>query len=300
MESTNSREKLTGVSALILAAFFWGGEFVVEKDVLSYVEPNWSNAIRFAVASLCCLTIWRKSFIRANREDWKKGLISGSLMGLGFAFQTMGLATINAGVNAFLCASYILVIPFVLWRIERKKPQGIIFISAVTAIIGIVIMSLNDFSPEDFSLGRGEILTLIGSICYAGGIVAVDYYAAAMDSKFLAGSQCIATFVIAIFMALLIEEVPQTMSVRLTFEFVYLIVFSSLMAQLLFNYGMKYVSSGSAGALFLLESVSALFLGAIFLKEVITLNQIMGSVLIIVAILLSNKPALVGFSNNIR
>lgn len=278
-----------GTVALVLAALFWGGEFVVEKDVLSYVGPNWSNAIRFAVSSLFCLIVWKRAFIRASRDDWKKGLISGSLMGLGFAFQTMGLATINAGVNAFLCASYILVIPFILWRIERKRPRIILFISAVVAITGILFMSQNSFSLAGFALGRGELLTIIGSVCYAGGIVAVDYYAAEMDPKFLTGSQCIATFMIALIMALVFEEAPQTVSAALALEFVYLIVFSSLMAQILFNYGMKYISSGPAGAIFLLESVSALLLGVIFLKEALTWSQIIGSLCIIIAILMANS-----------
>jgi len=45
---------MTGLMGLLLASFFWGAEFVIEKDVLSAVEPNYSNAIRFAAASLIC------------------------------------------------------------------------------------------------------------------------------------------------------------------------------------------------------------------------------------------------------
>ena len=112
-----------GILALILAAVFWGGEFVVEKDVLSHIEPNWSNTIRFFITGVFSLIVWRKDFRTASRTDWKKGLVSGGLMGLGFAFQTMGLETINAGVNAFLSAAYILVIPFFLWIAEKKTPK---------------------------------------------------------------------------------------------------------------------------------------------------------------------------------
>lgn len=278
-----------GILALILAAVFWGGEFVVEKDVLSHIEPNWSNTIRFFITGVFSVIVWRKDFLTASRTDWKKGLVSGGLMGLGFAFQTMGLETINAGVNAFLSAAYILVIPFFLWIAEKKKPKLLVVVSAVIAVTGVLFMSSVGFSIEDFHMGIGEILTLIGSVCYAGGIVTVDLYASEMDGKLLAGMQFVATFFISIMFALLFEDVPATIDSRLVIEFGYLIIFATLFAQLLFTYGMKYVSSEKAGMIFLLESVSAMVLGVFFLKETVYLVQAVGSVLIIMAIVIQDR-----------
>lgn len=278
-----------GILALILAAVFWGGEFVVEKDVLSHIEPNWSNTIRFFITGVFSLIVWRKDFRTASRTDWKKGLVSGGLMGLGFAFQTMGLETINAGVNAFLSAAYILVIPFFLWIAEKKTPKLLVMVSAVIAVTGVLFMSSVGFSIEDFHMGIGEILTLIGSVCYAGGIVTVDLYAREMDGKLLAGMQFVATFFISIMFALLFEDVPATIDSRLVIEFGYLIIFATLFAQLLFTYGMKYVSSEKAGMIFLLESVSAMVLGIFFLKETVYLVQAAGSVLIIMAIVIQDR-----------
>lgn len=284
-----NRLKQYGTIALIMSALLWGGEFVVEKDVLSCVEPNWSNAIRFFISSIFCLVVWRKEFRQASFLEWKKGIISGGLMGLGFAFQTMGLEYIGAGVNAFLSAAYVLVIPFLLWVAKKSRPVILVFVSAVLAIIGVLFMSASDMSFGEMQLGKGEILTLIGSVCYAGGIVSVDCYAADMDSKLMAGIQFIVTFVISIVFALCFERIPQDFSGKLAAEFIYLIVFSSLLAQLLFTYGMKYVSSGKAGIIFLLESVSALFLGDVFLSEKILITHIIGGILIISAIVLQDK-----------
>lgn len=283
------RLKKIGTLALIAAAIFWGGEFVVEKDVLFHIEPNWSNTIRFFTTSVFALFVWRQKFRNATKTDWKKGLVSGGLMGLGFAFQTMGLETINAGVNAFLSAAYVLVIPFLLWGIEKKRPRALVLVSAAFALTGVVFMSSSGFSFQDFYMGKGEILTLLGSVCYASGIVAVDYYAPEMDEKLLAGMQFIATFFISLIFALCFESVPKSVDAGLVIEFAYLIVFATLFAQLLFTYGMKYVSSGKAGVIFLLESVSALVLGMLFLHEKVYWIQVLGSLMIIFAIVLQNK-----------
>ena len=117
----------------------------------------------------------------------------------------------------------------------------------------------------------------------------VDFYAREMDGKLLAGMQFVATFFISIMFALLFEDVPATIDSRLVIEFGYLIIFATLFAQLLFTYGMKYVSSEKAGMIFLLESVSAMVLGIFFLKETVYLVQAAGSVLIIMAIVIQDR-----------
>lgn len=117
----------------------------------------------------------------------------------------------------------------------------------------------------------------------------VDLYAREMDGKLLAGMQFVATFFISIMFALLFEDVPATIDSRLVIEFGYLIIFATLFAQLLFTYGMKYVSSEKAGMIFLLESVSAMVLGIFFLKETVYLVQAAGSVLIIMAIVIQDR-----------
>lgn len=109
MNLTNEKK---GTFLCIVAALFWGLEFTVEKDVLSYIAPNWSNAIRFFIASLILLVIFRKRIALASLIEWKRGLYAGGLMGLGYAFQTMGLESINSGINALLCAAYVVIIPF--------------------------------------------------------------------------------------------------------------------------------------------------------------------------------------------
>ena len=278
-----------GTIAIIAAALFWGFEFVVEKDVLYHIDPNWSNAIRFFISSLIIIGIWNKKFKSATKEDWKQGLFCGGIMGLGYAFQTMGLETINAGVNAFLCVAYIVIIPFLVWFIKKIRPNKLVFISAIIAIAGVSIMSLEGLTLGEFSIGKGEVLTLVGSIFYAGGIVSVEYYAKSMDSLLFAGIQCVATFGVSIIFALIIESPPTYFDSILFWEFVYLIVFASILTQIMFTYGMKYVSSHRASILFLLESISAIIFGRVMLNEKIRINQIIGAILIIIAIILTNR-----------
>lgn len=278
-----------GTTAIVLASLFWGLEFVVEKDVLSHIEPNWSNAIRFSIASIFCIIFWWNKVNNSSRNDWLKGLLSGAAMGLGYAFQTMGLESINAGINAFLSAAYIVIIPFLVWFIEKQKPTNIVFISAIIAIVGVSIMSLNAYRSGSVTIGVGELLTLIGSVFYALGIVSVDYYAKTVDCFLLATIQCISTFGVSIILALILEDTPSYFDTTLMVEFTYLVIFASIITQILFTYGMKHVTSHRASILFLLESVSAVIFGRMFLNEKIKKNQIIGALFIIISIILTNR-----------
>lgn len=278
-----------GVAFLIIAAFLWGGEFVVAKDVLSIIEPNWSNAIRSFFTSILAVIIWRKHFKAATPQDWKRGVICGGLFGMAFALQIMGLALIDAGINAFLTAAYVIMIPFVVWVIERKRPAGKIFISAVIGIAGVAVMSVNGLSTGHFTIGAGEILSLLSAVGYGGAIVSADYYTEKSSVEFITGCQFIFTFVIAVICALIMEEPPDiSLTVPLALEFIYLIIFGTFITQLLFTTGMKYASANQAGIIFPLESVFAAILGCIFLHERLTVLQITGAVLIIAAIIISN------------
>ena len=59
-----------GVVCLVVSALLWGGEYVVAKDVLDIMEPNWSNAIRGFFTSIFAVIVWRKYFRNATGRDW--------------------------------------------------------------------------------------------------------------------------------------------------------------------------------------------------------------------------------------
>lgn len=278
-----------GVACIVIASLLWGGEFVVAKDVLDIIEPNWSNAIRTFFTSILAVIIWRKQFKEATLQDWKRGTLCGILFGLAFAFQIMGLEMVNAGINAFLSAAYIIVVPFMVWFIEKKRPANKIFLSAFIGIVGVSIMSVTGFSTGKLSIGPGEILSLLSALGYGGAIVSVDYFTKKTSTEFITGCQFIYTFIIAMIFALVMESPPAiAVTAPVILEFIYLIILGTFITQLLFTIGVKYASANQAGVIFPLESVSATILGCIFLHEQLKATQIAGGILIVAAIIIIN------------
>lgn len=278
-----------GVIFLVIAAFLWGGEYAVAKDVLDVMPPNWVNVIRTFFTSLIAVIIWRKQFKEATLQDWKRGAIVGILFGLGYATQTMGLDMVNAGVNAFLSSAYVILVPFMVWIVSKVRPAGKVFLSAVVGIAGISIMSVTGFSTGHLAIGMGEILSLVSAIGYGMAMVALDRYTEKTSAEFLTGSQFIFSCLVALIFALILEQPPAvTVDTVMVVEFIYLIVLGTFATQLLFTFGIKYASANQAGVIFPLESVSATLLGCLWLGEKLEVVHVIGGAMIIIAIIISS------------
>lgn len=278
-----------GVVLLIIAAMLWGGEYAVAKHVLDVMPPNWINMIRTAAASIIGIIVWRKEFKAATAKDWGRGAVVGVFFGLGFATQTMGLETVNAGINAFLSSAYVILVPFFVWIVFKTRPYRNVFIAAVIGIIGISTMSVTGFSTGELSIGMGEILSLVSAVFYGCAMVALDRFTEETSPGFLTGSQFIFTFLVAAIFALIMEQPPVIEPNGIIIaEFVYLIFLGTFATQLLFTFGLKYATATQASVIFPLESVSATALGCIFLGEVLEAVHIIGGVLLVIAIIISS------------
>ena len=116
----NSAEKNIpqGVWKLALAgsAAIWGGSFVVIKGALDVVPACWLMFIRFLGASVIVGALFNKT-LRRNLDG--SHLLAGSVLGLlsgtAFLIQNIGLTTITPGRNAFLTATYCVMVPFINW-----------------------------------------------------------------------------------------------------------------------------------------------------------------------------------------
>ena len=73
---------------------------------------------RFIVASTVLGAIVFKTK-NATKEDIKAGLIIGLFLFAGFATQTVGLQYTEAGKQAFITATNVVMVPFIYWGISK-------------------------------------------------------------------------------------------------------------------------------------------------------------------------------------
>lgn len=106
--------------ALLLVAIVWGSGFVVTKNSLEHITPMYLVFYRFIIASVLLGIIMHKRLLKAEKKDIKAGIIIGFFLFGGFAFQTIGLQHIEAGRQAFITATYVVMVPFLYWLISKE------------------------------------------------------------------------------------------------------------------------------------------------------------------------------------
>lgn len=283
--------QLVAVLGCILATVFWGGMYVVSKDALNLITPNYLLGIRFFLAFILFAVIFHKSFgeLKTNPEAIKGCVVTGAFMAVGYASLTVGLQYINAGSAAFITDSYVVWIPIVLWLFWKKKPDGPhIFLSGVLCLLGIALLTLQGGLHISF----GDSITLFGAFMWTGELIAIDIYSKKVSPDLLVTGQTLVVAVICFLLAPITGEALPTMDVlldpKMIAEFAYLIILATVVANFLQNYCMRFTTSTQVSVIFPCESIFAAVFGVVFLAEKVNLMSIAGMALVFAAILMSN------------
>ena len=269
--------------SLLIVAIIWGSGFVVTKGALNHMSPMYILFFRFIIAALVLTIISFKRLKKAKWIDIKAGLIVGIFMFLGFVTQTIGLQYTTVGVQAFITASNVVMVPFFYWFLTRKKPNSYEFFGAFLCFVGIGILSLDG----NLKIGYGEFLTFLCAVSFALQIVVVGYYAKNVDSYVLSTIQLYIASILAFVLALIFEPPIYSIGTNMILPVLYLGIFTTMIAFLTQNIAQKYTSSTHAAIILSLEAVFGSLLGIIILNESITIKFVIGCVAILLSVLAS-------------
>jgi len=272
-----------GKLAILAATLFWGTSFVVLKDTLDLVPPNFLIALRFTGAGIFLAIIFWKRLLGVTKQMLWQGCIIGIFLFLAYFWQTLGLQRTTPGKNAFLTAGYCVLVPFMLWMIRGPRPDRYNVIAAVLCLGGIGLISLNG----DLTMGLGDLFTVIGGIFFGWHMVALGKFLKGKDPvvmtilQFGAAAAC---FWIA---SLIMEGVPKALPAQAILPLGYMTVFCTAVTLLLQNFGQKYTDPSAAAILLSLEAVFGAMFSLLLGKETLSLQVALGFVTIFLSVIIS-------------
>ncbi len=283
MKQVDKRKSILADMSLLLVAIVWGGGFVAVKDALNTIAPFYIVAIRFIIATLLlCIVFWKKIKI-ITKKDIKAGFIVGIFLFGGFATQTVGLQYTTPGKQAFLTATYVVIVPFLSWVINQKRPDGYSIIAAFITLIGIGMLSLEN----SLNIGLGDSLTLLCAVLFAAQIVAISFFTSDIDPVVLTIIQLAVCALFSTAVAVIFEPVPREMGIQGIMSILYLGLFSTMLALIIQNVAQKYTTETHAAIILSLESLFGCLLSVILLGELFTSKMILGSIFIFIAVITS-------------
>lgn len=283
---TDNTKTLFASFGMLLTAAIWGFAFVVVKDSLDIVPPIYMMAFRFTIASIVLTLVFFNKLKLATKTILLHGFILGAFLFASYAFQTIGCQYTTAGKNAFLTAIYVILVPFFLWIMTKRKPGAHVIFAALIALFGIGLLTLQ----SDFSVNIGDILTLICGVGYAFHMIFISRFNKNEDPILLTILQLFTAAILSWLFSPIwdgVFPIEVFHSSKAISSLLYLGLISTMVAFFLQNLCQKYTPPTIAALLLSLESVFGVLFSCIFLQEPLTNTMLMGCILIFFAIILA-------------
>ena len=233
------------------------------RPTIDSVPTLWVLAIRFTGAAVLMGIPCLKQLRKIDRGCLRAGALMGVMLFAAYTLQTFGLGTPQpppAPQYAFLTATYCVLVPFLWWAFERKRPDRYNLLAALVCITGMAMVSLSDGltvgpggGPDDVLrplLRAAHHLHLQGRGKYGVGVLTTLQFATA----------ALLCWVTAPFSAPFPAEVPAGAWLSIA----YLCVMCTGVCYLLQTIGQKYTSPQTSSILLTLESVFGTLISVIF------------------------------------
>ena len=307
---------------LIITAMIWGFSFVVQKTGTDFVGPFLFNGLRSVLAAFVLLVfilISNKVNSQKNTEKTalntdnlatldtsnpennlstrlkvflksdlaKGGFFTGTALAIGINMQQAALVFTSASKAGFLTALYIVLVP-IFGLFLKQKIYWNVWVSVIIATVGLYFLCLT----EALSIAPGDLVVVISAIFWAVHILVVDFYSPKVNAIKLS---CVQFFVASAWSFLLsiffdhffMKEIIWANIVAVIPALLYVGIMSSCVGFTLQIYAQKNAKPSAASITLSLESVFATIGGFIVLGEVFTTRELLGCVLLFVAVTLA-------------
>ena len=288
------RHNLLAHILLIGVVLVWGCTFPLVKSALNDISPLLFNLLRMTLAALVLLALNLKQLRGLSRSELRLCLTAGLFLALGYSFQTSGLARTTPSKSAFLTGLVVVIVP-ILSLIPRvaprtsPRPNAIVFLGAVTAFIGLILLTSTPGTGAQLLSGMhlGEWLTLLCAIAFAAHLLTLAHAAPQLSARRL-GTLQIAFAAVFMLFALPLGGRPQ---LHLTPTAVLALAITALLATAaaftIQSWAQQLLPPTHTALILTLEPVFAALTSLLFFHERFGPRELLGAALILAGILLA-------------
>lgn len=280
--------KAFGIPAVLCSVLFWGISFVSTKIVLQDISPITIALLRQVIAliPLFALMIIKKESFKLKKGELIRFTFA-ALFGivLYFVFENQGL-TLTSASNASMLVAAIPIFILIIESITNKKKMDFAsFFCIVASLFGVYFVvfegGIPDFGSNSF---LGNLLVFGAMVSWIIFTFISKKLSQSYSSIKLTTIQTIIS--IPLFMPFVMGELGnwKLPSGKSLLNLIFLGVFCSAIAYVLFLFGLKNLGPVLPSALLNLIPVVTIIVGSVVLLEKISSFQIIGTILIILSL----------------
>jgi len=283
-----------GIYVLMLfVPLFWGGAFVAAEHVITEIPPLIAAAFRFLMAGLLLLIILLLSrqfkWVQFRKRWWT--ILLMALTGIfGYnLFFFYGLQSTTAINGSLIIATTPAIMTLGAVIIFKEQWNKYIGLGIVLSFIGVIVVLTDGKLATLFQLefNKGDLLFLLALVCWVShGLLGRRV----MQEVSALVTTTISTLVGAILlMAVTLPKVSEwqllmTMSKQSWLEMLFMIICSSVLAFLLWNYGVQKIGAAQASIYLNLVPINTALLAVFVYGSPLLISQIVGMLIVIVGV----------------
>lgn len=268
--------------SLILAAFISGLSFVAQKLGMHYVGPFTFNALRCFIGALSLVPL---ILFCKEKCSIKGGILAGIVLFIAFSINQYCMIYADAGKAGFITSLYILFVPVIAIFLKHKLNKNV-QISIVIALIGLYLLCAKGTMQFEF----WDILLLISAFFFAMHIITVSHYSKKSNAIKLSIIQFLTVGILSLPLMFLFETPTMALILAGWKPILFIGIFVTGVAYTLQIFGHKATKPVLATLILSSEAVFAVLGGIIILGETLNIKEILGCIVMLIAIVFSQIP----------
>ncbi|MGG7033781.1 MAG: DMT family transporter [Flavobacterium sp.] len=293
--SRNSGTDFKLIFCLFIVGFVWGTTYLGIRVSVETIPPWIVVSIRQTIASIVLLSvlIYKRQLTWIGWDNFKIQLIPSLLMiVIANGFTTIAEQTLPSSLTAILSSMSPMVIFIGSIMMGLQKPSFKGFLGLIIGFLGVAFIFRDGLEAIlDPNYGIGILFLSIAILAWSAGVIyskikiqRTDVIALNLFYQFLISA------VIQIILAFIFSNNVNVndWSARSILATIYLAFFGSVLTFFCYHYALKRITTIQISILSYINTIIAIFCGWLFLGEIITLEIILATVMIIFGVFIIN------------
>ena len=273
---------------LFAVAVIWGTGFITQGIAAQYHVAYLFNGASFTLAALILIPFIPRG-LKIVRAHWKWMLIAGIILFFASALQQVGILFTKVGNAGFLTSLYVVFTPFLLWLGFRERPHWMDLLAVIAATIGAYFLST---AGKGLLFQKGDSLEIIGAIFWGLHFVVLGKFASRFEPVSFASGQFFVTGLLNFLAGLAFEHLGQLAPLPVIGAILYRASLSIGIGYTLQVWGQRHTPPTDAALILGLEAVFAVIAAWLILHQMLLPLQILGCVIILIAVMFSQLKGL--------
>lgn len=267
-------------AALALNTLIWGATFTIVKSALLDISPLLFLAFRFSLATAALAALWFFGWRKRQIEPraLTGGVLTGLLLFAGFLLQTLGLQLTTPPKSAFITGTTSVLVPLLAALVYRSRPQASEVFGVLVATAGLALLTVE--GPIG-SVGRGDLLTLLCAVAFAGHIVTLGHYSEIVSFEMLSIVQVATAAVLSLGSFWWAEPLKIVWHPALVYAILITGLLATALAFTVQAWAQKFTSPTRTALIYMLEPVFAWLISYLALGEGLAGRAAFGAALIL-------------------